>query len=60
MLTTYEKIRTLSKKTETIKNKNSRTEKHNIDLKISTEWDQNRMNTMEERINEQINRNYKT
>lgn len=39
MLTTYEKIRTLSKKTETIKNKNSRTEKHNIDLKISTEWD---------------------
>lgn len=30
MLTTYEKIRNLSREIETIKSKNSRTEKHNI------------------------------
>jgi len=30
MLTTYEKIRNLSREIETLKNKNSRTEKHNI------------------------------
>lgn len=52
MLTTYEKIRNLSREFETIKNKNSRTEKHNIYLKISTEWDQHRMNMIDERINE--------